>query len=190
MSHANLQFGQCRVVLRLEDLLSEEVRFQCLYVDVPWEFRNQASRAAATNHYCTLDIETVKSLPIPLLAAETAHLHLWAPNAMLEGCLDVIGAWGFEYKTNFAWVKPNLGLGNYWRSSHELLLLGVRGSLPFRVKDQRSWHEAPRTEHSTKPDSIRAIVERVSPGPYLELFGRRTVPGWTVFGNQVERRLF
>ena len=81
-------------------------------------------------------------------------------------------------------------MGNYWRSSHELLLFGVKGFLPFQVHAERSWHLAKRTVHSTKPDSIRELIERVSPGPYLELFGRRTVPGWTVFGNQVERRLF
>ena len=57
------------------------------------------------------------------------------------------------------------------------------GRLPFPLNTQRSWVIAPRTKHSTKPDRIRAIVEQVSPGPRLELFARRTTPGWTVLGD-------
>ncbi len=83
-------------------------------------------------------------------------------------------------------------MGNYWRVSHELLLFGVRGSLPFRDCSVRSWLQCRRTIHSQKPEAIRMLVERVSPGPYLELFGRAEVRemNWTVFGNEVERRLF
>jgi N6-adenosine-specific RNA methylase IME4 len=83
-------------------------------------------------------------------------------------------------------------MGNYWRVSHELLLLGVRGKLRFAVKDARSWQTWRRTRHSRKPPAMRELIERVSLGPYLELFGREEVPHsqWTVFGDQVERRLF
>jgi N6-adenosine-specific RNA methylase IME4 len=83
-------------------------------------------------------------------------------------------------------------MGNYWRVSHEFLLLGVRGKLRFRDRTMRSWLQCRRRIHSRKPEAIRLLIERVSPGPYLELFGRVEVrePGWTVFGNEVERRLF
>lgn len=83
-------------------------------------------------------------------------------------------------------------MGNYWRVSHEYLLLGVRGNLPFGDNTCRSWLSARRTAHSRKPFAFRALVEQVSPGPYLELYGREEQPWtqWTVFGNQVERRLF
>ena len=85
-----------------------------------------------------------------------------------------------------------LGMGNYWRVSHEFLLLGVRGRLSFRDKSQASWLLASRTIHSRKPAIVRQIIEKVSPGPYLELFGREQLPGsqWTVFGNQIEPRMF
>ncbi|MEM9360671.1 MAG: MT-A70 family methyltransferase [Pseudomonadota bacterium] len=190
MSYPDHNLSECRIVRDFEELLTQNQLFSCFYVDAPWDFRNRSSRGAAINHYGTLCSEEIERLPISKIAAPNAHLHLWAPNALLPDCLKVIKAWGFEYKTNFAWVKPRMGLGNYWRSSHELLLLGVRGRLSFKVKDKRSWFEAPRTDHSTKPDSIRELVEQVSPGPYLELFGRRTTPGWTVFGDQVEQMLF
>ena len=96
------------------------------------------------------------------------------------------------YKSCLIWIKPQLGMGNYWRVSHEYLLLGVRGNLPFRDHTCRSWHLDRRTLHSRKPFAFRELIERVSPGPYLELYGREEQPnsGWTVYGNQVERRLF
>ena len=83
-------------------------------------------------------------------------------------------------------------MGNYWRVSHEFLLLGVRGRLTFCDRTVRSWLEASRTVHSRKPEAVRLLIERVSPPPYLELYGRAEVPHapWTVYGNQVEQRLF
>jgi N6-adenosine-specific RNA methylase IME4 len=83
-------------------------------------------------------------------------------------------------------------MGNYWRVSHEFLLLGVRGSLTFRDQTLASWVQASRTIHSRKPAVVRTLIERVSPGPYLELYGREELPdsAWTVYGNQIERRLF
>lgn len=83
-----------------------------------------------------------------------------------------------------------IGMGNYWRISHEYLLLGVRGSLKFQDRCQPRWISASRHGHSRKPGIFRPLVERVSPGPYLELFGREEVPAgnWTVFGDEVGRR--
>jgi N6-adenosine-specific RNA methylase IME4 len=104
----------------------------------------------------------------------------------------VIDAWGFHFKSCLVWIKDEIGMGNYWRVSHEFLLLGVRGQLTFRDRTVRSWVQAHRTTHSRKPGVVRALIESVSPGPYLELYGREELPNsaWTVYGNQIERRLF
>jgi N6-adenosine-specific RNA methylase IME4 len=83
-----------------------------------------------------------------------------------------------------------MGVGNYWRNCCEYLLLGVHGDLPFRVNTYPDVFNAPRTRHSAKPEAIRRIIEDVSPGPRLELFGRRVATGWTVFGNEIERTMF
>jgi N6-adenosine-specific RNA methylase IME4 len=84
-----------------------------------------------------------------------------------------------------------MGIGNYWRNSHELLLTAVRGDAKrFNDHSMKSWDVFDRGAHSAKPEQIRGMVERASPGPYLELFGRRQVPGWSVFGNQIGRDLF
>jgi len=176
----------------LNDLIVRGCKFGTVYADPPWPHDNTSSRGAAQNHYPTPSLEFISSLPVAALTTENAHLHLWTTNAFLRESLDLIRAWGFAYKSCLLWLKPQLGMGNYWRVSHEFLLLGVRGNLTFSDHSIRSWHVKPRTVHSRKPFLFRGLIEQVSPGPYLELFGRVEHPNtdWTVFGNQVERRLF
>lgn len=167
-------------------------RFATVYADPPWPYSNTAARGAAENHYPTMTLDAILNEPVSSLIADAAHLHLWTTNAFLREAFDVVRAWGFRYKSCLVWVKPQIGMGNYWRVSHEFLLLGVRGSLPFHARTIRSWQLARRTVHSRKPFLFRSLIEQVSPGPYLELYGREEQPqtGWSVYGNQVERRLF
>lgn len=176
----------------LGQLVDAGARFATIYADPPWPYTNTAARGAAENHYRTMSLFQIRSEPVRALAEEAAHLHLWTTNAFLREAFDVIRASGFRYKSCLVWIKPQLGMGNYWRVSHEYLLLGVRGNLRFQNHACRSWQSAHRTIHSRKPFLFRQLIERVSPGPYLELYGREEQPncGWTVYGNQVERRLF
>lgn len=182
--------GRC--VDDLRELVSSGCRFSTIYADPPWSYENVASRAAAENHYQTMSVDEICADPVSELAANNAHLHLWTTNAFLRPAFDVIEAWGFKYKSCFIWTKPDIGMGNYWRVAHEFLLLGVRGSLPFLDNAMRSWIESRRTTHSQKPAVVRTLIERASPGPYLELYGREELPlsDWTVYGNQIECRLF
>lgn len=175
---------------RLEDIAASGRLFGCIYADPPWRYANRGTRGAAERHYPTMSAEEIAALPVSRLAARDAWLHLWTTNGHLEAALACLRAWGFEFKSQFVWVKPQMGLGNYWRISHELLLLGKRGNPEWRARDLRSWAKLPRRAHSAKPEEVRAMIERACPGPYLELFGRRAVPGWTVWGNQIERDLF
>jgi N6-adenosine-specific RNA methylase IME4 len=166
-------------------------KFATIYSDPPWPYRNQGTRAATDNHYPTMTVEELCAEPVRDLCDEDAHLHLWTTNGFLREAFDVLQAWGFTYKSCFIWVKPELGIGNYWRVSHEFLLFGVRGNLPFQDKGQRSWLECDRTGHGRTPTAIRELVEKVSPGPYLEMYGRDEPPNpaWTVHGNQIEQHL-
>jgi N6-adenosine-specific RNA methylase IME4 len=165
-------------------------KFGCVYADPPWQYKNQRTRAATDNHYPTMSIEDICALPVAKLGANQSHLHLWTTNAFLEDSITVLRTWGFEYKGIFLWLKPTMGLGNYWRVSNEILLLGVRGGMPFLDRSQKNWLMANRTRHSSKPNEVRKIIEKVSPGPRLELFGRKIVDGWTVWGNQISREIF
>lgn len=166
------------------------VKFGCIYADPPWQYGNQGTRAATDNHYDTMTIEQIAALPIAELAADDAHLHLWTTNGFLFESKAIMEAWGFEYKSCRVWVKPQMGLGNYWRLAHEFLLLGVRGNAGFDAADKMSWLQADRLKHSKKPYIFRKDIEEVSPGPRLELFGREESPGWVVWGNEVSRNLF
>jgi N6-adenosine-specific RNA methylase IME4 len=165
-------------------------RFGTVYADPPWAYSNQGTRAATDNHYVTMTVDEIAALPVRDLAAPQGHLHMWTTNAFLFECPRILEAWGFDYKGVFVWVKPQIGLGNYWRVSHEFLVLGVRGGLTFDNHAARSWLEIDRGTHSAKPEQVRHLIETVSPGPRLELFGRAAAPGWTVWGNEVERDLF
>jgi N6-adenosine-specific RNA methylase IME4 len=160
--------------------------FGCVYADPPWQYGNQGTRAATDNHYGTMSIDDLCEMPVSDLVADDAHLHLWTTNAFVREAFRLIDAWGFEYRSMFVWVKPQMGIGNYWRVSHEIMLLGIRGNAKrFNDKSLKSWVEASRTKHSAKPEAVRGMIEKASGGPYLELFGRNEVPGWTVFGNQI-----
>jgi len=163
---------QGRIVSNLRLLIDEGYRFSTIYADPPWNYDNRASRAAAVDHYPTMTVEEICAEPVAELVNDKAHLHLWTTNAFLRDSFRVMDAWGFQYKSCLIWIKDKLGMGNYWRVSHEYLLLGVRGSLTFSERNQRSWILAPRTKHSRKPAVVRQLVEQVSPGPYLELYGR------------------
>lgn len=174
----------------LHEMVRRGEKFGTVYADPPWLYGNQATRAATGNHYGGMTVEEIAALPVSQLVADDAHLHLWTTNAFLFDCRAIMEAWGFTYKSCFVWVKPQMGIGNYWRVSHEFLLFGIRGSAPFRDRGQKSWLECARGKHSAKPEQVRAIIEKASPGAYLELFGRAASQGWTVWGNQIERNLF
>lgn len=178
------------VVDDLFELAASGSRFGCIYADPPWLYTNQGTRASTGNHYAGMTVPQLCALPIGDLAADDAHLHLWTTNGFLFECPKIFDAWGFEFRSSFIWVKPQIGIGNYWRNSHEFLLTAVRGKAKrFRDKTLRSWLECDRSRHSAKPELIRHMIERASPGPYLELFGRSPADGWAVWGNEVDRGL-
>jgi N6-adenosine-specific RNA methylase IME4 len=178
-------------VSSLQTLIDAGQTFGTIYADPPWKYGNQATRAATSKHYGTMTLADIAALPVASLAAPESHLHLWTTNAFLPDSFSILDAWGFEYKSVFVWCKPRMGLGNYWRVSHEFLVLGVRGSTVFADTSLLSWASLKRPKkHSQKPHAVRQMIEKASPGPRLELFARACVPGWTVWGNQIEKSLF
>ena len=168
-----------------------------IYADPPWKYGNLSTRNStekvgydgdlSITEICNL---RVSGVPVAEIGTADSHLHLWTTNAFLFDARSVMEAWGYEYRSCFVWVKPQLGMGNYWRVSHEFLLFGKRGDAKFRSHSEKSWRELSRRGHSAKPEEVAELVERVSPGPYLELFARRDRPRWHVWGNQVEKGLF
>ena len=111
-----------------------------------------------------------------------------------EALTDMIDERGSLLLTPATWAATlssalRIGLGQYFRGSHELCLFGVRGDCQKPAKALPSVFHAPRGQHSAKPERIYEIVESTSPGPYLELFARQSGrPGWTAWGNEVVRQ--
>jgi N6-adenosine-specific RNA methylase IME4 len=167
-------------------------RYAVLYVDPPWHFEvyNEESgiERAAANYYPTMELAEICALPNAALAADTSALFLWTTVPHLQEAFQVLAAWGFEYKSNAVWVKDKLGLGYYVRNRHELLLIATRGDFPCPQPANRpsSVIEAPRREHSRKPDEAYELIEAMYPElPKIELFARQARPGWAAWGNEI-----
>ena len=143
-----------------------------------------------------MDLDAICSLPVSEVAADTAHLYLWTPNALLPDALQVMRRWGFQYKSNIVWHKvrkdggsDGRGVGFYFRNVTEIVLFGVRGSNARTLSPARrqvNMLESRKREHSRKPDEQYGLIEACSPGPYLELFARGVRPGWQSWGNQAD----
>ena len=175
-------------------------KFATIYADPPWRFQNRTGKVAPEhkrlNRYGTMDLEEIKSMPVEQIAAEKSHLYLWVPNALLPEGLEVMKSWGFEYKGNIVWEKvrkdgqpDGRGVGFYFRNVTEILLFGIKGTNNRTLDPARSQVNLIRTqkrEHSRKPDEIIPIIERCSPGPFIELFARGDRDGWAMWGNQAD----
>lgn len=160
--------------------------FNTIVADPPWKYDNTSTRGAAEDHYQTMTIDGLCELSVANQAAPESHLYLWTTNGFLREAFEVMDAWSFTYKTTLTWVKPQLGLGNYFRSCTEHILFGIRGGLGTRDSNQPNWFEARRTRHSQKPDRFYDMVEQVSYPPYLEMFSRRRRlnPDWSYWGDE------
>lgn len=186
-----------------DDLLAlvRRRRFGTVMADPPWQFQNKTGKIAPEhkrlNRYSTMTLDEIKALPVSSVAADTAHLYLWVPNALLPDGLAVLESWGFKYKGNIVWHKirkdggpDGRGVGFYFRNVTELLLFGVRGKNARTLSPGRSqvnFIATQKREHSRKPDEQYPIIEKCSPGPFLELFARGERKGWTTWGNQASK---
>jgi N6-adenosine-specific RNA methylase IME4 len=175
-------------------------RFGCVLADPPWRFANRTGKVAPEHkrlsRYPTLTLQEICDIPVAAALEDTAHCYLWVPNALLPEGLQVLAAWGFDYKSNIIWHKvrkdggsDGRGVGFYFRNVTEVLLFGTRGrnarTLP-PGRRQVNMLQSRKREHSRKPDEQYSLIESCSGGPYLELFGRGLRAGWTVWGNQAD----
>lgn len=175
-------------------------KFKTVLADPPWQFQNRTGKVAPEhrrlNRYETMTLDDIKGLPVAEGLQDSAHLYLWVPNALLPEGIEVLRAWGFNYKSNLVWHKirkdggsDGRGVGFYFRNVTELILFGVRGKNARTLAPGRSqvnYLSSRKREHSRKPDEQYPLIESCSPGPYLELFARGARPGWTNWGNQAD----
>ena len=173
-------------------------KYKTIYADPPWQFQNRTGKVAPEHkrlkRYETLSLAEIKRLPVSEVSDEKSHLYLWVPNALLPEGLEVMKAWGFEYKTNLIWEKvrgdgqpDGRGVGFYFRNVTEILLFGIHGTGNRTLHAGRSQVNLIRSmkrEHSRKPDEFIPLIEACSQSPYLELFARGSRRGWDMWGDQ------
>lgn len=173
-------------------------QYQVIYADPPWQFTARSPKGQgrhADRHYDVMTLEDIKSLPVADIAGPDCVLFLWAIDPMLPQALEVMAAWGFEFKTvGFYWTKrckrdfskPHIGTGYWTRANPEQCLLGTRGR-PKRINaGVRKWVDHQVGEHSHKPPLVRARIERLMGDvPRLEMFSRQNAVGWDAWGNEV-----
>ncbi len=171
------------------------MRYRTIVADPPWAYRTTdgittnargKNEPTAATQYPSMSVSEIAALPVAEQVGQDAHLYLWVTNPLMFDAFPVVEAWGFRYVTTLTWLKTGpLGMGYYFRGETEHVLFGVRGKAPIPAnRRERNWISAPKTGHSRKPDRFYEIVERVSPGPYLEMFARRRRYGWDVWGNE------
>ena len=172
--------------------------FGLIMADCPWHFKVRSEKTGAGKsaqaQYDCMDLEDIKAMPVSALAADDCILWLWATGPLLPQALEVMDAWGFEYKSWGAWSKRNpetgkqaFGTGYILRCAGEPFLIGTRGK-PKTARTERNVIEGARREHSRKPDEAFASAERLMPGVHrIELFSRQPRRNWTVWGNESEK---
>lgn len=173
--------------------------FSTILIDPPWRFDNRTGKMAPEHkrlrRYDTMSMAEIAALPVGDIARDKSHLYMWCPNALLPDGLRIMEAWGFKYKTNIVWYKvrkdggpDGRGVGFYFRNVTELLLFGIKGRMRTLDPGRRQTNIVitRKQEHSRKPGEVYPIIEACSPGPYVELFARERVKGWTCWGDEVD----
>lgn len=171
-------------------------RYRTIYADPPWTFVTRSPKGkgrSAERHYGCMTIDDITALPVASWAADDAVLLLWTTKPMLPRALEVIGAWGFTYKTiGFTWTKTTaagdrfpIGMGFWTRANPEPCLLATRGAPKRKSAAVAELIISPRREHSRKPDEAYERIEALVDGPYLEMFARHRRPGWDAWGDEV-----
>lgn len=204
--------------------------YSTIVADPPWSYagstyngRTSPWRSTSTQSYSLMSVDAIAALPVADIAADDAHLYVWAVNPLMDRAFRVVEAWGFIHDTVLTWCKPGPGLGAGFRSNTEHLIVARRGRRginascsacggrqrgarkcscpvpawrhqgqavpplrPFAESGTGSWFMAPRRSHSQKPDVFADLIERMSPGPYVELFARQPRLGWDSWGHGYE----
>ncbi len=170
-------------------------KYQIIYADPPWHYKCKGVQGAAENHYPTMTLDALCELPVSELAEKDSILFLWATFPQLREALQVIKAWGFEYKSvAFVWLKQNksgqgwfYGLGFWTRGNAEVCLLATKGHPKRKSNRVHQFIISPLRRHSQKPDEARGkIIEFAGALPRIELFARKKTEGWDVWGDEVE----
>jgi N6-adenosine-specific RNA methylase IME4 len=183
-------------------------RYKTIYADPPWDWmqggKNAVSRVSVVTGksnrspigntpYIRLSVKELLALgpAIQRVAAPNSHLYFWTVNKTVPDAAKIIEAWGYRWVTMITWDKGRPGIAKYFQGVTEHCVFAVRGSVPYKFVDGkmqqgRTLVAEQKTDHSRKPVAMCEVIERVSYGPYLELFGRRVPKNWDAIGLELE----
>lgn len=199
--NANELRGAIRERKALDPPPLPEGQYRVIYADPPWPydrgFVSYPGEDADTQRrqekplpYPSMSLEAICDVKVP--AAQDAALFLWTTTRFLPDAFRVVEAWAFDYRHIVVWNKtgnPSPFGKSVTRLNAEFLLYATRGDGVAALTtdfDQIIAAQKPYS-HSTKPDTFRGLIEAATgrgEDTHLELFGRKQVPGWTVWGNE------
>ena len=173
-------------------MLPTKKKYDIILADPPWEYIQNRIK-----DYKVMNDDQICAMNVKGIASKNSVLCLWATGPKIPAALNVMKAWGFEYRTQlFTWVKCNsngqtrMGLGHYTRGQSETVFLGVRGKGVKRKRNNiRAVFHSQGMQHSRKPDEIRELIVDLfgARNKRIELFARSRSAGWDVFGNQTNK---
>ena len=173
--------------LSTQTLKAAQGVYDVVVVDPPWPVAFQAREvrpAQASLTYATMSVEAIRALVLPL--ADVAHVWLWTTHRFMPDALACLDAWGLTYSCCFVWTKPGgmqpMGLP---QMNSEIALYGRKGPALFlETAGLQTGFQAPRGEHSAKPEVFYAMVRQATAGRRLDMFNRRTIEGFDGWGRE------
>jgi N6-adenosine-specific RNA methylase IME4 len=170
--------------------------FSLLVVDPPWRFEHRSVKGwgrSAEGKYKTMPTAEIAALPIGDMAADDCLLLCWATAPRLPDALHCVRAWGFDYVSMLTWQKVSKngkqmrGLGLRVIGMSEPVLVATRGAP--KHKPLLGLFPGERREHSRKPESFYAMVDRQCAGltRRADVFARTERPGWAAYGDELEK---
>ena len=176
------------------DIFKTNKKYQIIYADPPWKYKDKGCNGNCESHYNTMNIEEISNLPIKNISNKDSILFLWVTYPMLQEGLKLMDSWGFKYKTiAFQWIKLNksgigyfFGLGRWTRGNSECCLIGTKGRIKRVSNKVGQLIVTPIEYHSKKPDIVREkIIELVGDLDRIELFARKESEGWDSWGDEI-----
>lgn len=165
-----------------------ENQYRTIVIDPPWpmeKIEREVRPNQAGFDYPTMSIKEIKKMDLPI--ADDAFVFLWTTQKFLPSAFQIMEAWGLKYRFTMVWHK-NGGIQPYNSAQFncEFVLVGSKGNPIFAdLKAFKTAFNAPRQGHSIKPDEFYELIERVTLSPRLDMFARREIEGFDVWGNEV-----